>query len=779
MKHVLTILAVVLLASYASAASPRMNLDVKWSYGARVSVGDMVLADADGDGYSEVYVGLQNNTVVVLDRFGRLVDEFALGNHSMIGRIYCMDAGDVDGDGVEELIFGLGGAKEVRTYTPQDFEVDEEGMGVLPKNRVLYRVIRYHGGVYVVNPDGSPVWRHITPDSVKSVSFLRQQGKRYVAAGVGDNVIYVYNEKTDEPIEGQVCYSEDVVDEESGWATEADCLDPSKCCAGLRDCSCRWSEEEIEGNQTEDICYRTYTKIICEEGSTGDVLGWRYVEYKDMNGTVVVLDQAGGVAGTYEVWKRDDDGKIVEGVDNSVRDIYAGDIDGNILRELVIASNNGMFYVINASNVSAMGARWGSDLGGQVRRVYAANVDGQGTMEVTAGSSGGVIETYESNGRLRWKQRVDDAITDIRMEDVELDGFKDVIVSSRDGNVYVYNAVGSLKWSYFAGKSLYGFRVADVDGNGLTDFIGYTTANVTRFEATEYYIKKFRADNFYNIAYDNLVSGDVTNASIYVDKAAELYNDIGDRDSLPRVNLLRARIDDEFRVKNKEEADRHYSQALSYYAMNNLEAALRKIDDARRIYEKIGDGTGVENCDELEDSIRDEMRMQKRLTADGYYTKAVTLSNFGNYSGALMMIDRAKEIYAEIDDYNGTVRSDILVIRIADRHYRIALTAYESGDYPKAMSYAETAGELYERADYHNASDTALDLVRRANQSIGKPVNGGGGEGQDYTIYVILAFAVAVAAVAYVRLKKPSTGRPRMPRDEIDEELAALEKEEV
>jgi len=788
--------ALLLIVLQVSGAElPRMKMEVKWLYSTRAYVGGTALLDANGDGKREIFVGLENNTVLVLDRFGKRVDEFVLGNASQIGRIYSMDIADVDEDGAEELIFGLGGAREVRTYVPHDFEMSDTA--VTPKDKVLYRVIRNHGGVYVVNPDGTPVWRYLTEDSVKAVAWLQKpEGGGFIAAGVGDLLIYTYNERTEDKYKEEQCTSEYIVDEESGWATEEDCLDTEKCCYGLRDCSCWWDDSPLDqynpDGQTVDICYRSYTKIVCEEDVEGDVVGWRYVDYTELNGTVVLINQTGGVVNRQKVELVDDVGKVVEGVDNTVRDIFAGDLDGDKTPELLVASNNGEFVVLNMSNTSDIKVGWKGreafrmkegtqeidwEHGDAIRRIYAGDIDGNGMLEVCAGSNTGFIGTYDSAGKLIWKQRVDDAVTDIEIKDVELDGSNDIVISARDGNVYVYDAVGYLKWGYFIGDSLYGLDITDIDGNGLSDLIGYTMKNVTRYEVTEYYIKKSRADYYYNKAYDSFMEADYTSASIYIDKAYELYKEIDDRDSLPRCELLRSKIDVEFMEANKREADGHYTQALNYYAMNDFEAALRKLEDARRMYVKLGDEDGVENCNLLKANIEDETRAQRRLVADGYYTKAVTLSNFGNYSGALELIERAKAIYQEVSYYNGTVQCDRLIIGIADRNYRNAVNAFESNDFVNAMSYAETARDLYSKAGYHNMSVTAAELAGKANESIGKPITRRG-EVKDYTPYALGVVLLVFLATVYTRVKRPKAPRKELPpKEEIDEELEVLEKE--
>ncbi|MFH1054838.1 MAG: FG-GAP-like repeat-containing protein [Candidatus Altiarchaeota archaeon] len=788
-KITIALLTLLLVQTQVCADAPRMNLQAKWSYNTRGQIGGMVLADYDGDGKNEVYIGLRNDTILVLDRYGSKVAEFALGNASQIGGVYSMDVADVNGDGMKELIFGLGGAKEVRTYEAHDFEIGDKTL--TPKDKVLYRVVRKHGGVYVTGTDGTMVWRYLTDDSVKSVRHFQRPEGAFIAAGVGDLVIYTYNERSNEEIEGkEVCTEEEVTDEEARWTSETDCKNHTKCCEDLLDCACRWSEKTLEDGQTEDVCYRSYTELVC--GKEKYEQGWHLVDYRETNGTLTILDNNGKLKGKYDIRLLDDKGKIVAEADNSLLGIYSAKM-GQIYEEILTASSNGQLTVLNVTNLTRIQSSWktieeyltdrktGDVMWAQaieLRAVSAADINNDKLTEVVTGSGGGLVATYDSRGKLMWKQKVDAAVTDITVDDIESDDSKDIVVSSRDMSIYVYDPEGDLSWSYQADDSIYGVEVTDLDDNSLKDILIFTTQKVERYETTEFYIKRFRADSYYSKAYDKFVAEDYTGASIFLDRAISLYREIDDRDGIPKCNTLRARIDDEFKLRNKQDADRLYNLALSYYASNDLENTMKNADAARIIYEKIGDKEGIGRCDSLEANAKDEARTQKKIMADGYYGKAVTLSSFQNYTGALELIDKAKETYAEADYYNETVKCDMFVLGIADRHYRLAEAAFKSEDYVKAISYAKIARDLYLRAGSVNASETAGELLREATDAMNNPKPNRGAD-MDYMPYVLGAAAVIILLAAYSRIKRPKTRVMRMPPQAADEELEALEKENL
>jgi hypothetical protein len=173
-------------------------------------------------------------------------------------------------------------------------------------------------------------------------------------------------------------------------------------------------------------------------------------------------------------------------------------------------------------------------------------------------------------------------------------------------------------------------------------------------------------------------------------------------------------------------------------------------------------------------TIKDELKMHRKLEADGYYSKALSLNNFGNYTGAVDFLTKAKGMYQELGYFNESVQCDIQVIKIADKHYRTALTAFQSRDFLKAVTFAETARDLYAKAGSFNASFNAAELAREANLSIGK--TGPKTEPEaDYTVYLVGAIVLMLAAIAYMALQ--SKGRRKGPAEaEADEELEGLDE---
>ncbi len=767
-----------LLASSAMAEAPKMKLDNKWTKAMGIQVADIVVTDVDGDGKDDVIVGLVNNTVITYNNYGIKIAEYTLGNASKIGRIYSMALGDVDQDGQDEVIFGLGGAKEIRTYDPHDFEFTEDFI-VKQKSSVLYRVQRYKGSVFVTEKSGELVWRHATLDSTRAVDYVNSiKEGGFVIAGVGDLAMYTYNEQSTDTITDTQCIYMPHENVMSGWSTSADCNNKKKCCPTQKDCS----DCSAKWDSSEEVCYIDFTEIICGD-DIGDVeiIGWHYVTYKVFNSSVFFLDRNGRNRYSFPIVFRDNithkpielvpsGRRLLTGskaqnvryamveVNNGINGILGRDIDYDGLDELLVASRNGEFYTINITNLSSIVQEWNSYMGGEVRVVHATNLDDINDLEVIAGNNEGEILATKTNGEIIWKQMVDDAITGITSSDVEGDDSMDIIVTSRDMNMYIFDSSGNIIWTYNLGEPAYGIKVKDMDGNGLQDFVVFTTENVTRLQMNEFYIKKFRADGMYDRAYDSFSSNDYTRASVYIDMAFQMYEEIDDRDSIPKCKLLRARIDDEFKITLKKEADRFYGLSLNYYAINELDAAMNNIQRAKEIYEKIDDEVGIQKCDSLSMEIMDDKKSQRKLNADGLYTKAISLSNFGNYTGALEFLNSAIKVYDDIGFFNESIKCEAMIIGIGDKHLNMADMALKSRNFQKAIIYASTAKEIYNNIGRKDLVENANEIINLAQEGLLKPVEDLD-QKSNLAFYMTIAIMVLVFLIILTKIQARPKGR--------------------
>ncbi|MBU0761744.1 MAG: hypothetical protein KKD39_01860 [Candidatus Altiarchaeota archaeon] len=792
-KKILYCLIIMILIQEASAQQIK-TLDLKWKKGLGYTISDVILADVTADGKKEIVVALQNNTVLAFNPAGEIIQSFYLGDPTQIGYITSMALGDVDGDLSNELIFGLGGAKEVRTYDLHDFELT--GNTLTPKDTVLYKVLRYHGSVYVTDPDGTLVWRRLTLDSVKAVDYITTpKDGNFVAAGVGDLVLYTYNTRSGSELAGdEVCVEENVTDQVARWATQSDCLASSNCCDNVdrcSDCTSEWDDED-------EVCTRSYTKIVC--GSTsGGTVGWVLVDEKQYNSSIILLDSSGQQKKKIDLFRRDENDKIltkvkvksviVRGtqttnfnteVDNRIRSIFSADINQDKAEEILVASSNGLIYSISAYNLTSMRVVWEQVLGDSgtdgvnyyvldpIKTIKAININEDLKLEVFAGDALGILKVFNAEGALLWKQRINGPVTGIEPIDVELDGKPDIVVSSANKNLYVFDSSGNIVWNYPTDDEINSFELEDIDRNGLDDFILASTRNLYWYETNEFYVKKAKADSYYLQAYQSFTQRDFSKASIYVDLALGIYRDIKDADNVPKCNLLRSRIDNEFQLRKKLEADKYYQIALNYYSVNDLNLTLINIANAEKIYAEIEDVGGLEKIEGFKKTVKEEERNQKKIIADGYYTKAVSLKNFANYTSSVELARKAKKIYEEAMYHNDSIKCDYFVISVADRSMEVATKNLELKRYDRAILDAEYAKKLYTEVGQPELVKLAQSLLDRINQEMQKPVVVEN-KTTDFTPYFIGLGILSIILVIYSRMKPRGTVKVTPEFQELDE----------
>ncbi|MCX6694742.1 MAG: VCBS repeat-containing protein, partial [Candidatus Altiarchaeota archaeon] len=484
-KAVFMVLAALLLSPAVYAQQP--NLIKKWSYTTPYEIGAVEVADFNGDGKSEIVLATIDNQFYVMDGYSNIIGTFKLGNASVLGRVYSLAAWDVNKDGINELVAGLGGAKEVITYPIRGYDVTPGG-GISTSDKSLYRTTRFYGGVYVLSINGALLWNYSDITSVRAVYPTSINGTTQILAGIGDHNSFIYAEATSTSFDENYCRIQNYSNELMGWSERDLCLDRGLCCSGLLECTCRW-------DAVNELCYGTYEIIECTtEPTSADQ--WVFKEYLHLNGTILVLNSTGSVKSSYTF----SDSKY----DTNIRSLFAYDLDGDGIKEVIVGLNYKNFSVMDYNPLSSsFSQRWVYEADSDVRIVYAGDITGDNLAEVIVGTNGGFIIVLDYDGNLLWKSRVDDILTGIAIIDIDGDESNEIVITSRDKNIYVFSSDGTLKWKQFVGYRLYSLKFADLDGNGLKDLVVSSTTNVTRYELNEFYIKKNQADIFYSKAYAN------------------------------------------------------------------------------------------------------------------------------------------------------------------------------------------------------------------------------------------------------------------------------------
>jgi len=468
---------------------------------------------------------------------------------------------------------------------------------------------------------------------------------------------------------------------------------------------------------------------------------WELIDYLVQNGSVYLLDNKGKTIWEFEIPSTDGD------INKNVRSVYSADINKDGYLEILAGSSNGFLYVINLTGPML----WKYNASEPVMAISAGDINNDRSIEVVVGTNNGMIHAISSSGNLIWKYRIDGGITNIKILDLYGTGSNEIIVSSSDKHLYIFNGDGELSWRYFTSEPVYSFQVSDLDLNGYNEIIIASDKNVTSYELREPFVKRLQADQQYETAEIKFKSQQYTEAMIHAQKARMLYLDIKDFDDLPKTDILISKILEEYKLVKKKEATSLYEKALGFYGVGNYTFSLILVQEAKKIFSEVNDTDGISKSDTLISRIRGEIRVYRTMEADSNYAKALSYYNFGNYTASLYYARISKEIYAELEHYNGTLKSELLITNMADSYYNKAELYYNAMDYEKALNYANSAKEIYTELKNSNGTAKTELLIDRINQRENIPI---GTPRKDYMPIVYGAIGVIILLLIASFLKK-------------------------
>ena len=278
--------------------------------------------------------------------------------------------------------------------------------------------------------------------------------------------------------------------------------------------------------------------------------------------------------------------------------------------------------------------------------------------------------------------------------------------------------------------------------------------NFTALELSEKYVKKRQADAYYDKAQEYRSMGDQTLARIYAQKSKDLYTEIKDLEGIPKVELLINLINEDLKVQVKTRAEFNYGKALELYGLNKFNQSLVYIKTARDLYSEIDDAQGILQCDLLVEQIDNELKVERKMTADNLYNSALSLYGFKNYTAAKQNAEAAKKIYVELGETQGVETSENLIKMIATGYYDSAKSAYVGLQYDLARRNANRAMEIFIELNDTDGMNMTEALIKQIDNPPAK-----GGLNMDLVNkWLPLTIVVLLAVLAYsiIRRRKRS-----------------------
>ncbi|MDY7039365.1 MAG: CapA family protein [Chloroflexota bacterium] len=312
---------------------------MRWLHSAWDIVWELGAGDLDGDGVSEIIVAAQDRRAHALALDGTLRWQYEVE-----AGVYSLHVADLQGDGRPEVIVGA----------------DDDR-------------------VYLLEADGGRLWVYRTGGRVTRVlaADLEGDGRREVLAGSWDGNLYLLSE------DGQL-----------RWTAPVGSAAVSLVAA------------DLDGDGRGEILAGTQAGAICAVDGSGQ-LRWCYdtggcvraLHATDLTGDGAIDVVAASAAGDLHVldgtgapiWKHRADGSLLAG--------EVADLDGDGRQEVMVGSSAGQIHTLDAAGRLL----WGYGAGSAVWAVIAVDVDGDGQPEVTAGADDGAIYVLDGHGRLRGK----------------------------------------------------------------------------------------------------------------------------------------------------------------------------------------------------------------------------------------------------------------------------------------------------------------------------------------------------------------------------------------
>ncbi|MBC7250843.1 MAG: CapA family protein, partial [Anaerolineae bacterium] len=314
-----------------------LELNVRWLHNAWDIVWDLDTGDLDGDGIPEIIVAAQDRKVHVLEPDGALHWQY----EAQAG-VYAVDVADLDGDGQPEVIIGA----------------DDDR-------------------VYVLEADGRPRWVYRTGGRVTRVlaAALDDDGPRVVVAGSWDGNLYLLSR------DGQL-----------HWAVPVGSAAASLVAA------------DLDGDGRAEILAGTQAGALYAIAADGE-LRWRY----DTGGCLRVL--------------------------------LATDLEGDGTVDVIAASADGALYVLDGAGR----LRWRRPTTGPLLAAEVVDLEGDGRREVLIGGGEGRVWALDAENHLRWRHRLGSAVWTLRVADLDGDGQPEIAAGADDGAVYILDGFGQLR----------------------------------------------------------------------------------------------------------------------------------------------------------------------------------------------------------------------------------------------------------------------------------------------------------------------------------------------
>jgi outer membrane protein assembly factor BamB len=413
-----------------------------------------ITVDLNGDGRVEVVEGLASGSIQVFNMAnGRLINEHGLDDRYFKTGQPVVDlwAGDIDGDGLPEILPSLAGDRIVYVLEddlmplwtqPIEAEVGlVQGGDVDGDGQAEVVVLGTAWDLFLLESDGSQVWH--------SVSLSRPNALR-------------------DPVPGQLIVHDLDGDDEM----EIVVVTPGPL-AAVRVFD---GDGHEVWKQSLEAVSMALKLIVGDPNADGAV---ELVATTEGQAQVYLLTASGHLLAEYHL-----SALPADRVETTGALAYA-DLNGDGWGEIIVGADTGV-QVFGTSDRVVWQELWQSPRLGFVTALFFSDLDGNGRGEVIAGEEDGGVDVLADKGRILWNAEtkiwgegiwrkssvgIADVVWALSAGDVDADGRGEVVVGTQLGQIHLV-ADGQLSWTVPSEKApVNSLAVRDLDGDGQAEIV--------------------------------------------------------------------------------------------------------------------------------------------------------------------------------------------------------------------------------------------------------------------------------------------------------------------
>jgi tetratricopeptide (TPR) repeat protein len=283
-----------------------------------------------------------------------------------------------------------------------------------------------------------------------------------------------------------------------------------------------------------------------------------------------------------------------------------------------------------------------------IEHVYSGDINNDQQMEVITASYK-YLQAFGLEGKL-WQNILDSYIYSFGVGDINKDGKKEVAVGTVDGSIYVFDSKGRKVWDdpQQIGKDIRYVTIDDFTGDGSPEILvaaGKWSSSKQEIDQGTFYV--FSSDG--EKLSETNVNGPIKTVSII-----DIDSD-GCKDVIVCSNYV-------FVFKNNFLtifAGRHYKEGERLLLSAQFDESINEFSKSKAFYTKLGDADAVKRC---EKNIATAVEY-KALNAQAVelFNNASTELNNGNYDKALEQFNEARRIFEKVGNKAMVSTTDAMI----------------------------------------------------------------------------------------------------------------------